>query len=125
MGILTRLREAFSTGSGGWWQQFTVIFDDDGFIVKEHTRRSGEIKHSAQWPAISAVCFQDDGLGSDEFRIYTDSQDPILVPVEAHGGNNFWKELVKRDLFPEELSAKAVRSTSSGNVFWWPPSAAR
>jgi hypothetical protein len=126
MSLLTRIREAFSSRPHGWWQLFSVTFDDHGFTVKEHSRHAGEITQSASWSSVSAVCFQDGGLGSDVFHVYiSGAPDLILVPIEALGGNLFWSQLTARGLFPEAVSAQAVHSTSSGSALWWPPTAAR
>jgi hypothetical protein len=105
---------------------FAVAFNDEGFTVTESVRRKRFANYSATWSSISAVCFQDGGLGSDIFRIYTSSaSNPILVPVEALGGNLFWLQLTERGLFPESISAQAVRSRSKSSTLWWPPAAAR
>jgi hypothetical protein len=126
MSILTKIRDAFSAGGHGWWQSFAVAFDDNGFTVTESLRRKRSATYSAAWSSISAVCFQDGGLGSDVFYVYTSStSSPILVPVEADGGNLFWLQLTERGLFPESISAQAVRSSSKSSTLWWPPAAAR
>jgi len=126
MSILTKIRDALSSRGHGWWQSFAVAFNDEGFTVTETLRRKRSANYSATWSSISAVCFQDGGLGSDIFHIYiSNASSPILVPVEAAGGNLFWLQLTERGLFPESISAQAVRSISKSGTLWWPPAAAR
>ncbi|WP_157599033.1 hypothetical protein [Rhodanobacter sp. Root561] len=126
MNILTRIHGTSSSRGYGWWQSLAVAVNDEGFTVTEALRRERSVNYSATWSGISAVCFQDGGLGSDVFRIYTSSaSNPILVPVEAVGGNLFWLQLTERELFPEFISARAVRSRSKSGTLWWPFAAER
>jgi hypothetical protein len=126
MSIVAKIRDAFSGRGHGWWRSFTVTVNEEGFTVTELLRRKCSTNYSATWSSIAAVCFQDGGLGSDVFHIYTSSaSSPILVPVEATGGNLFWSQLTERGLFPQAVSEQAVRSNSKSITLWWPPVAAR
>ena len=126
MGIFAKIRDASSGRDHGWWRSFTVTLNEEAFTVTELLRGRRSTNYSATWSSIAAVCFLDGGLGSDVFHIYTSSaSSPILVPVEAAGGNLFWSQLTERGLFPEAISAQAVRSCSKGSTLWWPPAAAR
>jgi hypothetical protein len=106
----------------GWWASFSVASDDSGFTVTEHQRRKQRIAQGAAWNDVYGVCFKDAGLGCDCFFIFArNHQEPIMVPVEASGGLEFWGQLKERLLFPQEISGQCVQSSKSGAEFWWPP----
>jgi hypothetical protein len=107
-----------------WWNYFDVQFDDSHFRVVDRRIFGSDRIASVLWQDVRAVCFVDGGLGSDVFRIYTDpdQQEPSAqVPTECDGGQMFWQELKRRELFPESASGAAVTSTAGGSELWWPP----
>ena len=106
----------------GWWASFCVVSSESGFTVTELRRRKPSAIQSAAWNDIDGVCFKDGGLGCDRFFIFIrDCQEPIMVPVEASGGLEFWNQSKERLLFPQEISGQCVQSSATGAEFWWPP----
>jgi hypothetical protein len=121
MSIFSNLLDRYRNAPRSWWEQFTVIFDASGFSVTEAVWGKEPIEHVVAWQSVTAICFRDGGLGSDSFFVYSQQfKEPVLVPVEANGGNKFWDELKARNLFPQEISAQATTSVVTGAAFWWP-----
>ncbi len=57
---------------------------------------------------------------SDGIYIFTQSRaEAFVIPTEAHGGQEFWAEILRRGLFDAELAIRAA--TSVAGDFWWPP----
>ncbi len=99
-----------------------MSFDEHGVVIyEEHGRCKEPTVRRFEWAGVCRVCFKDRGLSSDVFYISTtDSEKPFMVPTEAQEGEAFWTALRERGLFPEEISAAAVRSTDGG-FYCWPP----
>ena len=75
---------------------------------------------SFEWSSIRRVCFKaQDMWVSDGIYVFT-SQRPesYVIPIEADGGDGFWKELVSRDLFDADLATKAMHA--SEGLYCWP-----
>lgn len=74
------------------------------------------------WADISRICFKDEGLhSSDSIIIQLNGREiPVVVPIEAKGGSEFFEALTERGYFPEELWRRAIGETS-GAMHCWPP----
>ena len=74
---------------------------------------------SFAWAEVERVCFKDGGLATDLFYVWERGGDEATIePVEADGGLESWDELRARELFPDEVSALAVRSVDGGYYCW-------
>ena len=100
---------------------FFVEINADSVKIKASPPGKDSWEQKFDWDTIKKVCFKDEGIwASDVFYVFTTiRQEAFVVPVEANGGHEFWKELEKRGLFPENISTKAIRSTDGG-LYCWP-----
>ena len=120
--MISRLRQAFSDQSRGWWDSFAVSLGEEGFTVAERKRDRPAVITQVSWPQIASVCFVDGGQGSDCFHLFSAAgQELAMVPAQGPYGQAFWDEPKRRSLFPEEISGLAVRSANQGAQLWWPP----
>lgn len=119
MSLLADRLKRFKSGRGAWWEAFDVSFDGEHVVVVEQ-RRSEVTEERFCWSSVRRVCFEDRGLSSDVFYVFTSERpEAFMIPVEASGGNALWDALRQRGLFPEPVSAAAVRSTDGG-LYCWP-----
>jgi len=100
-----------------------VSFDDQ--CVSLHNRNARGVpvlQVQFAWASIRRVCFKDNGpMASDVLYVVTASGDRTLViPLEAAGGGEFWRQLRARGLFPPELHERATLSMD-GRFYCWPP----
>lgn len=117
MGLLATLLERLRARRRAWWQAFEVSFDRECVVVRHTRKRVTEERF--QWSNVRRVCFKDRGLSSDVFFVFTSERpEPFMVPVEANGGDAFWRALRQRGLFPDAVSAAAVQSTDGGYHCW-------
>ena len=122
MKLFAAIQSFMDKQQGGWWTQFSVSFNETGFTVTELCRKKPQIVQSTAWSDIHCVCFKDGGIGSDCFFVFVREQsEPLMVPISASGGLEFWNELKERALFPPEISGQCVQSVVTGAEFWWPP----
>ena len=122
LGLISRLRQAFSQSDRGWWDAFEASYDEQGFVVTERKRGRPARVTRVSWPQIATVCFVDGGQGSDCFYLFSATDEELaMVPAQGPGGLAFWDELKRRNLFPAEISGHAVQSGKQGAQLWWPP----
>ena len=122
LGLISRLRQAFSGQSQGWWDAFAVSLSEQEFVVTERKRGKPLVTTQVAWSEIASVCFEDGGQGSDCFYLFSASgRELAMVPAQGPGGLAFWGELRRRNLFPAEISGQAFQSGSQGSQLWWPP----
>lgn len=74
------------------------------------------------WASVTRVCFKDNGpLASDHLYVFTrEHGSALVVPLEADGGGDFWRQLPARGLFPAWLHERATLSMD-GRLYCWPP----
>lgn len=100
-----------------------VIFDDDGASLWGRDA-SGPLMQRASfaWNAVTRVCFKDNGpAASDLLYVFTrERTQALVVPLEASGGGDFWRQLPGRGLFPASLHERATLSMD-GRYYCWPP----
>ena len=122
MSLLARIRALWErrrpTPLDEW---FFVTFDDH--TVRLHVEPPGRQAWAAAftWASIVRICFEAaDWCASDSIYVFT-SQRPqsYVIPTEAHGGNEFWNEIIRRKLFDASLAIDAA--TTEGRLFCWPP----
>lgn len=119
MNLIADLLSRFRRKPRAWWQAFDVSFDEHSVVIRERCPRKVR-EERFSWSSVRRVCFKDRGLSSDVFFVFTADRDgAFMVPVEAKGGNAFWDALRQRRLFPDEISAAAIRSTD-GAYYCWP-----
>ena len=103
---------------------YHVTFDADA--IHRDVRPPGRAPWSdtLPWADITRVVFEaTDYLFSDNIHLFTDDRpEAWTIPMEAEGGDALWSEVLRRHLFPYELSIDAM--ASPGGLFIWPdPSA--
>ena len=122
MGLISRLRQAFSEQRDGWWDAFAVSLSEQEFVVTERKRGGAVAVTRVAWSSVRSVCFVDGGQGSDCFYLFSsEGKELAMVPAQGPGGLAFCDELKRRNLFPEEVSGQAVQSGNQGAQLWWPP----
>lgn len=126
LGLLSRFRQAFSKQPQAWWDGFAVSLNDQEFVVSERKRGGPALIARVSWSQVANVCFVDGGQGGDCFHLFSATgQELAMVPAQGPGGLAFWDELKRRNLFPAEISGRAVQSASQGAQLWWPPQQGR
>jgi len=115
----------------GWWrshrpkqlgEQLAVAFDDDAVTVRVLADLDAEWNQTFRWADVARVCFTDTGLyHSDLIRVQLHRQDkPVVVPLEAAGGPQFFGAICDRGLLPDEVWRRAIGDTRGG-THCWPP----
>jgi hypothetical protein len=100
-----------------------VAFDDNAVCLWGCDRSGTPILlASIAWRLVKRVCFKDNGPAASDM-IYLFARDPVqvlIVPLEATGGQDFWRHLRVRGLFPARLHERATLSMDGG-YYCWPP----
>ena len=98
-----------------------VECDDQGFRLLTQVEQAQQVQ-AIQWSEVRRVCFRDMGMMHSDLLLIevVGSSAPVIVPIEARGGDALWNTLLARGLFPDDLATKAIRSTDGG-VYCWPP----
>jgi len=99
----------------------TINCSDSGATISAAPPGKEPWQQHFLWDRVERICFTDGCLyDSDEFAVYTTEQpQPYFIPLDAKGGAEFWKWVRDRHLFPDEVSAIAVRA-SAGETICWP-----
>ncbi len=109
--------------SNGGYHVVMITCDDTGAVLWRRDA-AGDMQRQASfaWSAVTRVCFKDNGpASSDLLYVFTrDSAQAWLVPLEASGGGDFWRELPARGLFPASLHERATLAMD-GRYYCWPP----
>lgn len=100
---------------------YFVEFDERLIYVKAHPPHKQGWQYQFAWQDIVRVCFESGGLDvSDCLYIWIDNQeDSYMIPTEANGGSEFFLELNRRGLFPDDLMKQAACSTD-GRLYCYP-----
>lgn len=100
----------------------SVEFDDESVKVHVLGKLDPAWNQEFSWADISRVCFKDEGLySSDSIIIQLNGRErPVIVPIEAKSGTEFFGTLTKRGYFPEEVWRRAIGETAGG-IHCWPP----
>ncbi|MCG7657544.1 hypothetical protein [Wielerella bovis] len=95
---------------------FFIEFDDNTVFVQANPPNQDAWQYQFLWAEICRVCFEDGGLEqSDCLYVWIAGQEESFVlPTEAKGGSEFFVELNRRGLFPDELMKQASCSTDGG-----------
>ena len=103
---------------------FFVTFDDERVYVRAEPGNRAAWSQEFQWDKVIRVCFKaEDLLVSDGIYIFTsDRPESYVIPSEANGGDEFWQEILRRNLFDCELAIEAM--TALEGLFVWPPESA-
>ena len=57
---------------------------------------------------------------SDGIYVFTSERpESYVIPTEASGGQDFWFEILRRQLFDAKLAGEAA--ASRGGLYCWPP----
>ena len=99
-----------------------VTWDDERVLVTATPSMEENWNQEFRWADVTRVCFKDAGIQfSDILFVFVQGrEEPHLVLTEAESGSAFFAQLVERKLFPRDLFAKAIGSTS-GEMHCWPP----
>jgi hypothetical protein len=99
---------------------FLVTFDDRSVHLRAEPPGAQAWSQSFAWDAVTRVCFKaEDMFASDGIYVFTtDRPESYVVPTEAHGGPEFWSEVLRRKLFDPALAIEAA--TSTGGLYCWP-----
>jgi hypothetical protein len=100
----------------------SVAWDDEAVHVRVIQDLEPFWNQDFRWAEVRRVCIKDEGLSAPDiiFIGLVGREKPAFVFSEAKNGPEFIGELVKRGLFPVELLAEAMGS-SSGDIYCWPP----
>lgn len=100
---------------------FSVRFDDK--IVTLEARPPGREPWTDQfrWADIERICFKsEDFMTSDGIYVFTSRRaESFAIPMEADGGQAFWREVLDRNLFDSVMAIAAMGAVEG--VFCWPP----
>lgn len=102
-------------------------FDDETVSLWARDATGGLVLRAAfAWASVTRVCFKDNGpLISDHLYVFTRERGSVLVvPLEAEGGGEFWRQLPARGLFPAWLHERATLSMD-GRLYCWPRAGCR
>ena len=100
---------------------FRVSYDEIQVTMDVSPPNKKPWKNVFKWAEVIRVGFKCEDLGvSDGIYIFTNGRpESYVVPIEADGGDAFWKEILRRKLFDNELAITAMSSESG--TFIWPP----
>ena len=102
-------------------QWFFASFDEQAVRLRAEPPGEQPWSQEFAWNTIIRICFKaEDMCVSDGIYVFT-SQRPesYVIPTEASGGDELWKEILRRGLFDSQLAIDAV--LSMGGIFCWPP----
>ncbi len=102
---------------GDW---FSVRFDDTAIALEVTPQDATAWEAVIPWERIIRVCFRaGDWWESDVVYVFTDERpESYAIPVEAHGGQALWFEILGRNLFDAEM---AVAAAATNELFCSPP----
>ncbi len=97
-------------------------WDNDFVRVRDLDNLGSDWNQDFRWTEITRVCFWDGGISMIDVLILELSgrEKPARVLTAAEGGTEFLDELVRRNLFPQDIFDKAIKSTN-GAMYCWPP----
>jgi hypothetical protein len=72
------------------------------------------------WTAIRRVCFKDNGPMASDMVYVIAGDRTLVIPLEADGGGDFWRQLRVRGVVPPEMHEQATLSMD-GRFYCWPP----
>ena len=97
-----------------------VGFDDERVRLYRAAAGRRELDAQFPWAAIRRVCFKDNGpMASDMVYVIADDR-TFVIPLEADGGGDFWRQLRVRGVVPPGLHEQATLSMD-GRFYCWPP----
>jgi hypothetical protein len=102
----------------GW---FHVHFNQKKVYIHAEPPGRDSWEDSFRWEDIIRVVYQAEGpYLSDGIYVFTSQRaESYVIPVEADGGPEFWKQLIKLGHFDADLAKKVAGSTEG--IFEWPP----
>jgi hypothetical protein len=118
--LLQAMRRHTGTGAD---QIRSLSFDEETVRLWRRDAAGDPVLHAEfAWDAVMRICFKDNGpLASDHLYVRTrERRAALVVPLEAVGGGDFWRQLPARGLFPAWLHEKATLSMD-GRFYCWPP----
>ena len=99
-----------------------MTFDEMRVTLRASPPRSRPWEQTFAWSEVTRICFKSEGkTASDGIYVFTAQRpESFVIPIEAKGGADFWGQVVKRGLFPEDRAISAA-SSSDGTMTCWPP----
>jgi hypothetical protein len=99
---------------------FLVRFDNAFITLEVSLPNLPAWTAQIEWKHINRVCFKSGDLyNADEIYIFTDERlESYLIPTEANGGSDLWREILERKLFGTETAIEAA--TSANKLFCCP-----
>ena len=100
---------------------FVVMTDDSSVRLSVSPPGRSAWQAVIPWDSVTRVCFEAaDFLVSDDLYIFTSLRpESWLIPVEADGGQELLRELIRRGLFDASLAITAAQAHEG--IFCWPP----
>ena len=100
---------------------YTVEFDSESVRLSASPPDGQPWTQELRWADVERVCFKaEDFTVSDGIYIFTNQRpESYAIPIQAHGGQELWDEIIRRGLFNAALAIEAA--TSAGGMFCWPP----
>jgi len=99
---------------------FVVTFDQQLVHLRATPPGRKAWSQDFPWDSIVRICFKPEFLASDGIYVYTSQRsESYVIPADATGGEQLWREILRRRLFDDALAAKAVLSADA--VHCWPP----
>jgi hypothetical protein len=118
MGVRKWFRSLFRARTLSSW--FHVRFDETTVHIEAEPPGRNPWKDSFRWEDIVRVVYEVEGAYlSDGIYIFTKKRpESYAIPVEADGGPQFWRQLLKLGYFDPALAKKIPGAT--GGRFEWP-----
>lgn len=100
---------------------FSVRFDAQRVYLEASPPGRVRWSQAFAWADVVRICFCAEGLdASDGIYVFTSRREASYAfPAEAKGGMELWYEILRRDLFSNELAIKAAGAVG-GKLFCWP-----
>jgi hypothetical protein len=122
MSIIERIRSILSPpriGPLNHW--YHVRYDEKRIHIQAEPIGRKPWIQELNWDSIDRIVFKAEDFDlSDAIYIFTSSRpESYIIPTEADGGAELWKEIIRRGLFDPELAIEAASST--GGTYIWPP----
>ena len=110
------LRSIFAKPLAELSDWFWIEFDDNTVFVHANPPHNESWAYKFAWADVCRVCFEDGGLSqSDCLYVWIVGQEEsFMLPTDASGGSEFFIELNRRGLFPDDLMKQAIGATDGG-----------